>query len=153
MPFDIFEMADKDKNKVFEFSSDTRYNISVWKNNCIVMNIENYSPDNLLLLKISWHPYWRAYIDDKEISVIMNKFGLMEIDLALKKGNIRLEVRYNSFNTFTVTVSLISLFFALGLLGYFYSKELRREVAPVLNEYLDWFATKIVLIPVRYQPY
>ncbi len=122
-PFTIFEIKDKEKISWTEFSyNEIEYNILKWTDSNIVLKINNSFTDNQMLLKVLWHPYWKAYIDGNEISIGRNQFGMIMVDLPDKK-DMTFELRYSSFNPVTVTVNLLSfLVFFIYLVVLFYRK-------------------------------
>ena len=133
-PFTIFVLKNKEQIKLYEFSvSGTECEITELKDNHMVFNIKNPVSDNLMLLKITWHPYWKAFINKKEVFISRSQFGMMEITLP-EKGNIQIELRYNSFNPLTVFISLFFLLFSIAGFIYFYVRLLKERHDPALTE-------------------
>ncbi len=75
--------------KWFDFKYPTEYTINTFESQNIDITIENTIKDNKVLVKIANNPYWHAYLNNKEIEVKDNGFGLMEIELQ-ESGNLKL---------------------------------------------------------------
>lgn len=55
--------------------------------------LELDSPSKIMI-KISYHPYWKVFANRKEVKYVRNSFGLIEFDIA-ETGEIILELMYN----------------------------------------------------------
>jgi hypothetical protein len=126
-PFTVFEVKNKNSITLFEFNHiGTKYDILSWKDNHMVLNIENPAENNTMLLKITWHPYWKAFINNKEAAVSRNQIGFMEINLP-EKGNLKVELKYNSFNIVTFFIGLAALLCSTGGFIYFYCRRVKEK--------------------------
>ena len=132
-PFSIFRVRGVECSEMFEFSEPVSlFNFNEERDDRIVMDFENISEENTLQIKISYHPYWRAYINGNEVLINKNKNGLMEIDI-FESGRMKLELEYSSFNYFTVFISGLSIIVLICSWIYFLRKKSGKDAFEVEN--------------------
>ena len=69
-----------------------------------VFEINNNEENNIMMVKTAYHPYWRAYINDKEVE-IFNENNLIRINL--EKGNYNRTLKYYPNKLIYMLLSLV----------------------------------------------
>jgi len=90
-------------------STAAEYNIKQWRPYPII-EINN-EEDDYIIVKIAYHPFWRAYIEGNEVPVIEDENNLIKIKL--KKGSQIIVLKYESNKTIYILLSLFGLVSAL----------------------------------------
>ena len=80
----------------------------------IVFKINNSYGSNEVNIKFSYHPYWHAFLNGKEVDLRTNQYYLMELEIPKGQHNITLE--YNPKNPAAIIISLVSLIAAIILI-------------------------------------
>ena len=114
--FSVFKLKDYEPEWIVFRAKDTQSDWMRFEDQLLVLNIENQSPGNKANLKIAYHPYWRADIDEEPVSIEPDNYGMMDV-LLKEKGPLRLRLYYNSKNKAALFISFLSLVSALGMLA------------------------------------
>ena len=86
--FDVYSLKDYNSEWV-DFKYETEYAINIFESQNIDITIKATKKDNKILVKVAKNPYWHAYLNNKEVEIKDNGFGLMEIELQ-EAGNLKL---------------------------------------------------------------
>ncbi len=119
--FEIFTV----KNFVSEFvesENKLNYGITEFDDNKIAIKISNTYENNVAGIKLTYHPYWHAFADGKELELQANKHGLMEI--VLPAGNYELKLVYEPTKLLWPTFAAIA--FAVFLFAANFLTTLRK---------------------------
>lgn len=116
-PFSIFRVKNF-KGGWVAFERDAGYKTLDFDNQYVEFSIFNKSINNEAFIKIAYHPFWRAQLNDKPVKIKQDDYSLMKISLP-HKGNYRLALSYNSINYLWIAVSALSLIAVLILILYF----------------------------------
>jgi len=77
-------------------------------NQWVKVALLNRAPDNEIFIRIAYHPFWRARLNEKLVKIGQDKYGLMKIPIP-ETGPAILELSFSSFNPFWISVSFLSL--------------------------------------------
>ena len=102
--FKIFSI-DNDLNFV---ETPATYKIKQWPISPII-EFNSEKPTSAII-KMAYHPFWKAYINDKEIEVL-NENNLIKINL--DEGQQILELKYESNNLPYIVISLLTIIYAI----------------------------------------
>jgi len=102
--FIIYELENFNSDWV---ETNANYEIKQLKPPTIEIEAEN---ETKILIKMAYHPFWKAYINAKEVEINNNNY-LMEINL--EKGIYILELKYNPIKRLYILLSLMGLLSAL----------------------------------------
>ena len=106
-PFSIFGLKNP-KGGWITFEKEASCKTPELDNQSAKFHIWNKSTENQAIIKISYHPLWRAWLNNKPVRIKQGKYELMEISLP-DEGFYRLKLLFSSFNPLWVSVSLSSL--------------------------------------------
>ncbi len=104
------------KPEWISYKGNLSYEVTRFENRLVSFNY-NSDSEKEILVKVSYHPYWHAYIDNKEIKVLRSDDSLMA--LKLPEGSHSVMLSYKPFRLpyFIVTlITLIGCFSALVFL-------------------------------------
>lgn len=90
------------------FERSAAYKTVKFENQDLEFDIWNKSPRNEVLIKVSYHPFWRAWLNEKPVKINRDKYSLMKVALP-ETGYFRLKMSFNSFNHLWVSISCLSL--------------------------------------------
>lgn len=117
--FTIFRLEDF-KTGWISFKEDAEYRTIAFENQRLVFDIQNKTINNQAFIKVAYHPFWQALLNEKPGTIEQDRYGLMKISLP-EKGFYRLGLTFDSFNPLWVIVSISSLLmtslFILKLIG------------------------------------
>jgi len=74
----------------------------------------NTKTKNEAVLKFSQHPFWSASINEENIEIKQDEFGLMKVNLP--EGEYILKLNYNAKRVSHLIISLIGILLTLMLL-------------------------------------
>ncbi|MEW6062903.1 MAG: hypothetical protein AB1571_00840 [Nanoarchaeota archaeon] len=103
----IFELKDYRPEWI---ETDGTYKLNKFKDNEIGFYIENAT---YALVKMQYHPYWKAGLDNKTLKINKNENNLMILDVDEMKGNVKLN--YSSKNILGIILTLIGLIFIMKI--------------------------------------
>jgi len=101
----IFELKDYKPEWI---ETDGFYKLNKFKDNEIEFYIENAT---YALVKMQYHPYWKAYLNDKEIKVDKNKDSLIILNVDEINGNLKLS--YSSRNLLGIILTILGFIFIM----------------------------------------
>ncbi|MFC1667376.1 6-pyruvoyl-tetrahydropterin synthase-related protein [Candidatus Omnitrophota bacterium] len=93
----------------------TNFRLVRFENRLLEMDIQNKNSSNLAKVKVSFHPYWKAYLNGKPVFLESDELGLMKIPLR-ETGDLKLKLYYDSKKIAPLFISLASLMAALVIL-------------------------------------
>ncbi|MEK6948008.1 MAG: 6-pyruvoyl-tetrahydropterin synthase-related protein [Nanoarchaeota archaeon] len=83
------------------------YTINNFNDQDIKIKINNLHQQNNIVIKIAEHPYWKAYINEKEIEVNSDENKLIKIEIP--EGEYELDIKYQPRKIKYVLLSFIGL--------------------------------------------
>jgi len=86
------------------------------ENQRVKFNIDNESGQNEVSIKVAYHPFWRARLNEKSIDLKKEEYGLIGLSLP-DNGYYQLELSFNSFNPVWVSVSFLSFIISLFIIA------------------------------------
>ncbi|MCL5271698.1 MAG: hypothetical protein M1457_14350 [bacterium] len=78
------------------------------------VRLDNKTPDNPLLIRVCWHPYWEASLNGRPLALRADPLGLIETRVA-SQGPARIELHYRARRPGFLTVSLTAWGLWLGI--------------------------------------
>ena len=112
--FEIFAVKNF-VSEVVESNRELQYQITKFDDHEIVMQILNVYENNEVSIKVSYHPYWHAFVNGKELlGLRANSFGIMKI--ALPAGNYELRLAYVPTKLVWQTIVMTIVISVLALL-------------------------------------
>ena len=106
--FSIFKLKYFTSARAEFKEQNTNFKWVEFKNHSLQLDIENNNVNNWVRIKVSNHPYWKAYLNKLLVPIESDEYGLMRIPLK-DIGVFRLHIGYNSKKKAPVVVSLLSL--------------------------------------------
>lgn len=103
------------KPEWFSYNGTFEYNITKFKNQEFAFDYKT-DADKEVMLKISYHPYWHAYLDGKEVKINRSKEDLMIFDL--EKGEHEIILTYKPVKISYIILSLATLGFCIYILAF-----------------------------------
>ena len=91
-----------------KFRKDAGYKTVISEDQRMKFNIWNRSINNEALIKVAYHPFWQAWLNERPVKIRQDKYSLMSI-LLPEKGKYELIMQFNSFNPYLVAISLLSI--------------------------------------------
>lgn len=113
----VFEFLDYSPEWL-SYDKKIEYNIVRFDAQDIDIKLKNNLENNKVALKVAYHPYWKAFIDNKEINLSPDEYGL--IGFVLPNGEYNLKFVYNPVKLPHILVSVFA--FALLFIVLIYNK-------------------------------
>lgn len=98
------------------YDKKIEYDIKEFDAQNIDVKIKNNLEDNKAALKVAYHPYWKAFVDDRELVLAPNEYDL--ISFVLPKGDYELNFVYDSVKLPHVIVSVFALLIVILLFTF-----------------------------------
>lgn len=116
-PFSILRLTSFDGGWI-KFTKDAKCENFRIDDQHAVFDIENNGENNTAYVKISYHPFWKAYLNGYDVTIGQDKYGLMAIPLH-KTGDLRLELFFKAVHYPSMIVSIIGLILAISIITLF----------------------------------
>ncbi|MBS3155628.1 hypothetical protein J4413_00135 [Candidatus Woesearchaeota archaeon] len=110
--FTVFKLKDYEPSWI-EFESPAEFKLLVLESQKMEFYI-NTKTKNEAVLKFSQHPFWSASINEENIEIKQDEFGLMKVNLP--EGEYILKLNYNAKRVSHLIISLIGILLTLMLL-------------------------------------
>jgi uncharacterized membrane protein YfhO len=88
------------------YDDDFDYRMVSFDDNLVLFSYNSTSPKEVLV-KVTYHPYWRAFVDNQEIDIGVSTDNLMVLELAPGRHDVLLS--YQPFRPLYLIVTLITL--------------------------------------------
>ena len=112
--FNIFKLKEFQNNWV-DFTKKAGYETLKFDSQHVTFLIRNDSGGNAMRTKVAYHPFWRAYLNSRQIEIRQDEHSLMQVSLP-DKGFYRLDLVFNSFNPLLTAVSVLGVLAALAII-------------------------------------
>ena len=96
--------------------NNIEYEIIKFEDQEINLNIKNEYENNKITIKTAEHPYWKAYINDKDIDITKDENELMQIKIP--KGEYLLNIEYKPVKLINILISVITILFVITIVNY-----------------------------------
>ncbi len=112
--FTVFSLKNYNPEWI-SYEGNLSYEIANFESRVVIFNYTGDS-EKEVLIKVSYHPYWHGYIDNKEINISRNKDSLMT--LKLPEGSHSVTLSYKPFRLPYFIVTFITLIGCLSVLVF-----------------------------------
>jgi hypothetical protein len=109
--FNVFSLKDYNPEWI-SYSGNFSYNMVSFDKDVVLFNY-NITTDKTVFVKVSYHPYWHAYVDDNEIYVSRSRNNLVSLDLP--QGSHSVLLSYQPFKWSYLMLTLITILFLFML--------------------------------------
>ena len=121
--YKIYELNNY-KSEYITSDKKIEYNILKFKDQEINIHIINKYDNNKIIIKIAEHPYWKAFIDGKELDITKDENELMSIKIP--KGEYLLNIEYRPLKLEYIIISIITILSIITIVNYKKKAELTK---------------------------
>lgn len=112
--FDIFEVRNFNGDWIYS-EKPISFKVLELDGNNASFELENGATDNGAVIKIGYHPLWKASLNGMRVSISADQYGMIKINLP-EKGKFLLRLHFRSFDPLTTTVSAATLLICIAYL-------------------------------------
>lgn len=105
-PYTIFEFTNYEPSWLSS-TKEIQKEIKFVNNQKILIKVINEYQENILNIKIAYHPYWKAYKNNQEIQIFPSKD--LTMDIPLEKEEQEIILKYDSFKRKNVMISILTI--------------------------------------------